>query len=139
MAPKASNPLVAQVKALSDGFALLKEANEADKSAAERHVKVLYEKIKLLTIANKELTARVASLEGISYEMEVDDNEDASVDPSLREGGAGDMVGGNGDINQGGDARRDDLEKAQRSQQAADSNVIKVSDCIVSMNEVRLI
>ena len=140
MNPKPSNPLVAQVKVLLDSFALLKEANEADKSMAECCVMVVvHEKIKLLTIANKELTACVASLEGILYEMEVNGDEDALVDPRLREGGVGDMVEGNEGNNQEGDACRGDLEKAQRTQQAADSNVIKVSNCIISTKEAQLI
>ena len=69
-----------------------------DKNESEHHDKVLYEKIKLLTLANKDLNTHVASLEGILYEMKLDDR-DALLDLSLRGVGTGNVSGGNGENN----------------------------------------
>ena len=126
MPPKPPSPILTQVQALVDSIAQMKEAYEADKNESERHDKVLYEKIKLLTLANKDLNTHVASLEGILYEMKLDDR-DALLDPSLRGVGTGNVSGGNEENNVGGNTHREALEKAERSAEAAESNVIKVS------------
>ena len=63
MPPKPPSPILAQVKVLVDSIAQMKEAYEVDKNESERHDKVLYEKMKLLTLANKDLSTRVAMLQ----------------------------------------------------------------------------
>jgi hypothetical protein len=50
MPPKPQSPIFAQLKALADSIAQMKEAYEADKTESEHCDKVLYEKIKLLTL-----------------------------------------------------------------------------------------
>ena len=133
--PKPPSPILAQVKALVDSIAQMKEAYEADKNESERRDKVLYKKIKLLTLANKDLSTRVASLEGISYEMELDDR-DALLDPSLRGVGTGNVSGGNEENNVGGNTHREALEKAERSaisQTAAD--LLKAGEVVHWMGE----
>jgi len=80
----APSPLISQIKALGDSFSQLKEEYAAEKKEFERRDKVLYEKIKILTIANRDLSNRVANLEGVSYDLEEDADGDASLDPSLR-------------------------------------------------------
>ena len=131
----APSPLVSQIKALGDSFAQLKEEYAAEKKEFERRDKVLYEKIKILMIANRDLSNRVANLEGISYDLE-DADGDASLDPSLRgptDGtggampGADDASGGSGENNTRGDTHKEEMEKAEKSCEAADSTVIKVS------------
>ena len=92
-------------------------------------------KIRILTIANKDLSNRVANLEGVSYGLEQDGDGNVSLDPSLRgprEGtgatpGADDVSGGSGENNMRGDMHQEEMEKAERSCEAADSTVIKVS------------
>ena len=96
--PKPPSPILTQVKALINSVAQMKEAYEVDKNESEHHDKVLYEKIKLLTLANKDLNTHVASLEGILYEMKLDDR-DALLDPSMRGVGTGNVSGGDEENN----------------------------------------
>jgi hypothetical protein len=131
----APSPIISQIKALGDSFSQLKEEYEAEKKESERRDKVLYEKIRILTIANKDLSNRVANLEGVSYDLEQDGDGDVSLDPSLRgprestggTPGADDASGGSGENNMRGDTHQEEMEKAEKSCEAADSTVIKVS------------
>jgi hypothetical protein len=132
----APSPLISQIKALGDSFSQLKEEYAAEKKEFECRDKVLYEKIKILTIANRDLSNCVANLEGVSYDLEEDADGDASLDPSLRgpiDGtggatpGADDASGGSGENNTRGDTHKEEMEKAEKSCEAADSTVIKVS------------
>jgi hypothetical protein len=71
-----------------------------------------------------------ANLEGVSYDLEQDDDGDASLDPSLRgpEDGAGgaspdadNVSGGSSENNIRGDTHNEDMDKAEKSCEAADS------------------
>ena len=99
------NPVFSQIKAPGDNFALLKDF-ATHKNESEHHNKVLHEKIKLLTIQNRDLN--ITHLEGISYELKMNG-----------EGGTGDMLGSNEGSSIGWETHQTVLEKAKRSAEAA--------------------
>ena len=123
------NPVFMHIKALGDSFALLKEDFAIHKSRSVHHNRVLHEKIKLLTIQNRDLSTCITHLEGVLYKSEMN-GEGTSVDPNLGEGSTGDMLGSNEGNSMVWDTYQRELEKAERSAEAAESNMIKVSNSI---------
>jgi hypothetical protein len=133
MPPRAApNPHLAQVKALGDSFALLKDQfgvfktnSEVLQKDSERRDKVLLEKIKVLTAEKKALKTRIEDLERVSYAQEVDDDDDLG--PNSREPSTLGPVRGSSEAGNEGQDGNEEMVKVERSAEAADSNVIKVS------------
>lgn len=121
MAPRATpNPVITQIRALSDGNTKLQNDFEAYKVESDKKHKILFEKIKWLTLCNKDLQARINDLEDVCYEKEGPEQTNRA---ELTSPGAS---GDEGETNAAVELSPE-LRSVERSAEAADSNVVKVS------------
>jgi hypothetical protein len=128
MAPKANvpNSALAQIKALGDNFTKLQNDFDTFKEESWKRDKILFEKFRVLTSHNKALRARLDDLEEVCFDTEPGDGyvttKPANAGP-VEEQGAPEL-----EIELSEEAK-----DAERSQEATDSTVVKVSN----INNVR--
>jgi hypothetical protein len=115
--PNVPNPALAQIKALGDNFTKLQNDFDTFKGESEKRDKILLEKFKVLTSHNKALRARIDDLEEVSFDAEPGEGIIEDVNGVDGEQGAREVEM----------ELSEEVKDAERSQEAADSMVVKVS------------
>jgi hypothetical protein len=126
--PNVPNPALAQIKALGDNFTRLQNDFDTFKEESGKRDKILLEKFRVLTSHNKALRARLDDLEEVCFDTEL--------------GGGHASMPVNADEEQSAPEVEielsEEVKDAERSQEAAESTVVKVSN-INKVDEFSLI
>jgi len=120
--PNVPNPALAQIKALGDNFTKLQNDFDTFKGESEKRDKILLEKFKVLTSHNKALRARIDDLEEVSFDTEPGEGDVDVIETPDANGVDGEHGARDVEIE-----LSDEVKDAERSQEAADSTVVKVS------------